>query len=120
MKYTHTKTVLPIESRYPKLVRDKIPAMIERDGKVPHYHREDDDVRYLHFLLTKLLEEATELREAVGLDHQKEELADVREVLASIQEALGVLEDEIDRIQTSKRDERGGFGGRLILDSHPE
>ncbi len=94
--------------------------MIERDGKAAIYHREDDDAKYLAYLLTKLLEEATELSEAVTLDHQTEEMADVKEVLISIQKALGVSESTVEEVRNSKFEERGGFTGRLIVDALPE
>ena len=119
MKHTHTQTDLAIENAYPKLVRDKIPQMIERDGKVARTHIAELD-EYIRYLLAKFVEEATELKEAGSFDHQKEELADVREVLSTIQGALGITEQEIQEIQTSKANERGGFGGRIILDSKPD
>lgn len=120
MKHTHTETDLPIENQYPKLVRDKIPEMIERDGKTATYHREDDDKTYLGYLFVKLLEEATELTEADTIDHRMEEIADVKEVLISIQEALGLTEAEVEEVRRSKCEERGGFSGRLILDELPD
>ncbi|MBI1856722.1 nucleoside triphosphate pyrophosphohydrolase [Candidatus Saccharibacteria bacterium] len=120
MKHTHTETDLPIENQYPKLVRDKIPEMIERQGKKAEYHLEENDEEYLSYLFAKLLEEATELSQAEGSDHQKEEVADVREVISAIQLALGITEPEIKEVQASKREERGGFTGRFILDSLPE
>lgn len=119
MKHTHTQTDLAIENEYPKLVRDKIPQMIARDGKVAHTHIAESD-EYTRYLLAKLIEEATELKEAGSFDHQKEELADVREVLSAIQSALGIPENEIHDVQTSKANERGGFNGRIILDSKPD
>ncbi len=39
MDKTHTETDSPIENRYPKLVRDKIPEIIEGQGKTAEYHR---------------------------------------------------------------------------------
>ena len=119
MKHTHTETDLPIENQYPKLVRDNIPTMIERDGKTASTHIAEKE-EYVRFLLLKLIEEATELSNAEGLDHQKEEIADVREVLGAIQVTLGFPEDELGTIQASKFSERGGFAGRIILDLKPE
>jgi predicted house-cleaning noncanonical NTP pyrophosphatase (MazG superfamily) len=118
MNHTHTESNLPIENRYPKLVRDKIPQMIENDGKSVETHIAGDK-EYLHYLLMKLVEEATELQEAASPDHKREELADVREVLDAIQHTLGFSDDEIDKVQSSKRSERGGFKDKVILDSLP-
>lgn len=120
MKHTHTGTDIPVENQYPKLVRDRIPEMIELQGKKAEYHREDNHERYLVYLFAKLLEEATELSKAKSADHHKVELADVREVLYAIQIALGISGSDIEEVQASKREERGGFTGRLILDSLPE
>jgi predicted house-cleaning noncanonical NTP pyrophosphatase (MazG superfamily) len=119
MDHTHTETDLDIENQYPKLVRDKIPEMIERDGRTAITHVAGQE-EYLRYLLSKLIEEATELKHAVGSDHQKEELADVRQVLADLQVALNFSDDEIDKVQASKFAERGGFAERIILDALPE
>lgn len=110
---------MAIERQYPKLVRDRIPEMIERDGKVAVTHIAGQK-EYVDFLLSKLVEEASELKEASSSDHQKEEIADVREVLAALQDALGFSQGEIQEVQTSKAEERAGFSGRIILDSEPE
>ena len=119
MEHTHTKTDLPIEKQYPKLVRDKIPAIIERDGKVAETHIAGQE-EYISHLLSKLIEEATELKKAEGSNHQKEEMADVQEVLKSLRAVLNFSEVELTEVQASKFEERGGFEGRIILDSLPE
>jgi len=119
MNHTHTDTDLPIENEYPKLVRDNIPTMITSQGRTAQTHIADDK-EYIQFLLSKLIEEATELKNADSLDHQKEEIADVREVLESLLKTLGISEEEISQVQTSKALERGGFGGKIILDVKPQ
>ena len=119
MKHTHTETDLLIENQYPKLVRDKIPTMIERDGRIATTHIAES-AEYVNFLLAKLIEEASELNNAESPDHQKEEIVDVMEVLGALQNALGFSEDELKEIQASKFDERGGFEGRIILDLKPK
>ncbi len=70
-----------IENQYPKLVRDKIPEIVEARGKKVDIRVVSDDAEYLGFLLSKLIEEATELAQAKTSDNQLEELADVMEVL---------------------------------------
>lgn len=120
MKYTHTFTDLAIENRYPKLIRDRIPEIVERNGQKAKVYREEDTAKYLEFLFTKLIEEASELAQADTLEHQKEELADVREVLVTIQTTLGLTESDVAEAQSSKREERGGFEGRLIMESKAE
>ncbi|NCU37926.1 phosphoribosyl-ATP pyrophosphohydrolase [Candidatus Saccharibacteria bacterium] len=117
MSYTHIDTNLPIENQYPKLVRDKIPEIITNDGFSVEYHRENDDATYLQYLFTKLLEEATELSRAENKDHQIEELADVNEVLSSLLALLDITESDVSKAQSSKRQERGGFLERIVVDS---
>lgn len=118
MKHTHTETDLPIENEYPKLVRDRIPEMIEHNGKKAVTHIAGTE-EYIRFLLAKVVEEATELQNAKDTDHLREEIADVREVIDSLQAALEIPEDEIAAIQESKADERGRFNERIILDEKP-
>lgn len=93
--------------------------MIEQDGKTANTHIAEKE-EYVRLLLSKLIEEATELSNAGSENHQKEEVADIREVLSAIQVALGFSEDELGEIQASKFTERGGFAGRIILDVKPE
>jgi predicted house-cleaning noncanonical NTP pyrophosphatase (MazG superfamily) len=119
MLFTHTETDLPIESDYPKLVRDNIPEIIQANGKAPVTHIAGDN-EYVSFLLKKIVEEATELRHAQDINHQKEEIADVLEVLDSIKRALGLTDEQVLNAQVSKREERGSFEGRIILDEITE
>lgn len=93
---------------YEKLVRDKIPEIL--DGKnVPYEKRIADDTEYRNELIKKLVEEAEEF----ATDGSAEELADVLEVV----DALRTLPEYSDvRIeQEKKRLERGGFTKRFIL-----
>ena len=119
MKHTHTEGDLLVEGHYPKLVRDKIPEIIEREGRVAKIHIAKRD-EYIGYLLTKLVEEATELKNANGSDHQKEEIADVKEVLGALVMTLEFSEHEIRQIQDIKRNERGGFINRIISEVKPE
>ena len=116
MNQTPAEANLPIENQYPKLVRDKIPDRIEQDSKIATIHIADRE-EYIRFLLSKLIEEATELSNAESPTYQKEEIADVREVLGAIQVALGFSENELKEIQANKLADRGGFENRIILES---
>lgn len=118
MTHTHTESDFSVENEYPKLVRDKIPERIKRDGKSAVTHIAGAD-EYIQFLLVKLIEEATELQEADSADHRKEEIADVREVLEALLATLNFSDSEIAKIQASKASERGGFKKRIILDEKP-
>ena len=91
-----------------KLVRDRIPEIVAERGHRATTRRLEPSER-LPALLAKLDEETAELREADGLDHQAEEIADVHEVLLAIATELGLAWDDIERIAADKRAERGGF-----------
>lgn len=119
MGYTHTETELPIEDHYPKLVRDKIPEIVTLQGKQARVMVLKDDQEFLRYLCAKLIEEAMELSNAKTGDHQKEELADVNEVLSTILEVAGFSQGEIVAVQKEKRQQRGAFNNRLVLLSKP-
>jgi len=119
MSYSHTGTDLPIEDKYPKLVRDKIPELVESQGKKASTRVLSEDSDYLKYLLAKLIEEATELVHAETKDNQEEELADVYEVLGIILELLEFTQDDIAKTQKEKQEKRGGFNERLLMLSKP-
>ena len=96
---------------YDKLVRDNIPEVIEADGETPVTHVADG-VEYERRLFEKLDEEVAELRE----DPSADELADVLEVLAAIQDRLGVGDDELKQIREEKADRRGRFDDGVVLE----
>ncbi len=119
MKYTHTETDISIEDKYPKLVRDKIPELVESQGLNPTIRIMTEDQEYLDFLLSKLVEESTELMYAESDSNQQEELADVFEVLETILELKKFSRDDIAAVQDQKRLARGGFKERILMLSKP-
>lgn len=119
MNYAHTDTDLPIEDEYPKLVRDKIPEIVEAQGKTAYVKAMTDDNEYLDFLLAKLIEEATELAHAKSESNQLEELADVAEVIEAILEFKKLNQSDIAKVQDQKRQKRGGFKKRLLMLEKP-
>lgn len=70
------------------------------------------DKEYWEKLKVKLREEAGEFT----TDQTPEELADVIEVLRTICEYKNWSWAEVDQIRLKKREERGGFDQRIILD----
>lgn len=96
---------------YNKLVRDKVPDIMVADGDTPKTHVADD-AEYWIKLKEKLAEEVTEFSDAESV----EELADVFEVITAILEHKGWTIDQIIGIQQKKRDARGGFSKRIILE----
>ncbi|WP_119731035.1 NUDIX domain-containing protein [Thermomonospora amylolytica] len=93
-----------------KLVRDRIPEIIESAGGRPDV-RVAADGEYRAFLRAKLLEETGEYAAA----DDPEELADVLEVVYALAAAHGVPAGELDRMRRAKAAERGGFDRRLVL-----
>lgn len=96
---------------YKKLVRDKIPEIIEASGGKPITKTLADD-EYLRELIKKLKEETEELAE----DNSVEELADVQEVILALCEYLGISKEELERAREQKAKQRGAFKKRIYLE----
>jgi predicted house-cleaning noncanonical NTP pyrophosphatase (MazG superfamily) len=91
-----------------KLVRDRIPDIVEAaGGTVTTRHLEP--AGRLPALLDKLQEESDELRAADTTVHRTEELADVLEVLLALATDFGVSWANVEAVAAAKRAERGGF-----------
>ncbi|MBU0661153.1 nucleoside triphosphate pyrophosphohydrolase [Patescibacteria group bacterium] len=95
----------------PKLVRDKIPQIIKDDNRTPITHIAGDDEYWVE-LRRKLKEEVDEFL----ADETEEELADVLEVLDAIYAYKAYTKAGVEKIQQEKRDKRGGFMEKIILD----
>lgn len=95
---------------YDKLVRDRIPEIIESSGNKCEIEVVSDEVA-LEYLYKKLNEEVSELLEDKNLD----EIADVMEVLFAIGAKYGYSEEDILNRRNEKRDSRGGFENNLVL-----
>lgn len=93
---------------YEKLVRDRIPEILDKKG-VPYEQRIADTEEYKTELIKKLNEEAGEFAQ----DPSPEELADVMEVIAALT-ALPEYQDT-ENLRGEKREKRGGFSKRIIL-----
>lgn len=96
--------------KYNKLVRDRIPEIIESQGETPHIRILEDD-EFLRCLEEKLDEEAVEYH----CDKSPEELADILEVVFALAEARGVSRDGLMEIYREKHEARGGFEKRIFL-----
>lgn len=94
-----------------KLIRDRIPEIMRREGKTPNFEEIYGDMLKAA-LKEKLVEEAGELRDSADI---REELADVVEVVDAIIDAYGLDEVEIQSIRWKKRKERGGFDKGYFL-----
>jgi predicted house-cleaning noncanonical NTP pyrophosphatase (MazG superfamily) len=99
---------------YNKLVRDKIPHIIEKNGKRCNVVALDA-YEYREQLEIKLREELEEYLAASDADHSLEELADLVEVIHALAEVHGSNSVELEEIRLKKVQERGGFKSRLFL-----
>ena len=95
---------------YNKLIRDRIPEIIEMSGKSCVTEVLSDD-EFLLMADKKLDEELAEYHR----DGNVEELADLLEVIYTAAKARGCTPDELDRIRSEKAKKRGTFEKRLLL-----
>lgn len=100
--------------KYNKLVRDRIPEIIESNGEEP-ITRILDDEEYRSELIKKLNEEYDEVVNASGEDII-EELADMLEVMESIAGLQYKTLDDIILVKEKKKNKRGGFSKKIFLE----
>ncbi len=96
--------------RYHKLVRDRIPEIIEASGKSCSTETLSDE-EYLRMLDVKLDEELEEYHR----DQNLEELADLLEVIYAAALARGYTLDDLERVRAEKAEKRGKFDKKILL-----
>ncbi len=96
--------------KYNKLVRDKIPEIIEASGKNCITEILTDE-QYLQMLDAKLDEELAEYHQEQNL----EELADLLEVIYACAVANGYSVAELEKVRADKAAKRGVFIKRILL-----
>lgn len=103
-----------MERVYNKLVRDKIPNIIEEKGETPIIKvlNEND---YKKELEKKLYEEYKEVIEASG-DERIEELADMLEVIRALASLENKNLNDIIGIADKKNKKRGAFDEKIFLE----
>lgn len=96
--------------KYHKLVRDRIPEIIEASGKscVTETLSEEE---YLRMVDAKLDEELVEYHNEPNL----EELADLMEVIYAAAAARGYTPEQLEQARAEKAAERGKFENRTLL-----
>ena len=95
---------------YNKLVRDRIPEIIEASGKTCKTEILSDE-EYLKLVDAKLDEELAEYHK----DQNIEELADLIEVIYAAAKTRGYTLDELERVRAEKAAKRGGFERKILL-----
>lgn len=95
---------------YNKLVRDKIPEIINQDGKTCFFETLSGE-EYLKMIDAKLDEELAEYHR----DQNIEELADLLEVLYAATKARGYSLETLEKVRVEKVEKRGSFDNRILL-----
>jgi predicted house-cleaning noncanonical NTP pyrophosphatase (MazG superfamily) len=103
-----------VRTVHDKLIRDRIPELLEADG-VRYEVTEVDDAAFRAALLVKLGEEAAEVATADARGERVKELADLLEVIDTLMVVEGTGWDEVRSVQRERREARGGFARRLAL-----
>lgn len=97
-----------------KLVRDKIPEVIEATSKV-FSTRILDEEEYKVELKKKMQEELTEYLAATSNEEAVEELADLLELIHAAANVHGANVEELEELRKVKAEKRGGFAERIYL-----
>ncbi len=94
-----------------KLIRDRIPEIIEKaTGKKPKLRKANEE-EYYESLKQKLKEEVAEFLQ----DNNPEELADIMEIIYALAEFKKIPKPKLEDMRNQKAKKRGGFNKRLIL-----
>ncbi|MCM3704669.1 MULTISPECIES: nucleoside triphosphate pyrophosphohydrolase [Cytobacillus] len=99
---------------YNKLVRDRIPEVITRNGKTCSTRILDNE-EYIEELKKKSFEELEEYVKAQTDEEAMEELADILEILHALAKVHGSTIRDVDDIRKSKVEKRGGFRDKVFL-----
>lgn len=99
---------------YNKLVRDKIPQIIEATGK-NYTTKTLTDQDYIIYLKEKSYEELDELFAANLREDSVEELADLLEIIHALANYHQSSIEEVEKVRQEKAEKRGGFQERIFL-----
>ena len=102
-----------MRTEYNKLVRDRIPEILERAGHT-YTLATMNEQEYQQALRDKLCEEAAEAASATA-QHLISELADLYEVIDTLMASNSIDPTIVRAEQERRRSERGGFAQRIRL-----
>ncbi len=97
-----------------RLVRDQVPRLVREAGHEVRFRELDADDRP-RFLKQKLAAEAADLL-AAGPGAEKEEIADVLEVLEALIRERGYERDALKQVKQGKHKRRGGFDRCYVVE----
>jgi predicted house-cleaning noncanonical NTP pyrophosphatase (MazG superfamily) len=97
-----------------KLVRDKIPEIIEKNGDVCET-RILNDWEFEIELRKKLVEESEEVLNC-SKEKLVDELADVLEIVSSLADNNQIKMEDVEKEMRLKREKRGGFDKKIFLE----
>jgi predicted house-cleaning noncanonical NTP pyrophosphatase (MazG superfamily) len=101
---------------YDKLIRDKIPEIIESHGKSCEIDVLNDGDNPSASSGTDLYEKLQEEVNEFLTDDNLEELADLTEVIHAILKLKGKTPEDLEDVRVKKLKDRGGFEKRLLLE----
>ena len=99
---------------YTKLVRDRIPEIIESNGDVCETRILNDEEFQIE-LKKKMVEEANEVLNS-SKEKLSDELADVLEIIGSLADFNELSMKEIEEVRKNKKEKRGGFDNKIFLE----
>lgn len=99
---------------YNKLVRDKIPEIIESNGK-EFTKKILSDEEFITELKNKSYEELEEYCDAETREDALEELADLMEIVHAFAKFHGTTLEEVEEIRRKKAERRGVFDEKIFL-----
>lgn len=100
---------------YNKLIRDKIPEIIEKSGGIFKIHKLNK-TEFKKELAKKILEEGKELCEAKSKADISNELSDLLELIQTIARQYKISPEKLEGSRIEKYRKRGGFEKRLFLE----
>lgn len=99
---------------YNKLVRDRIPQVIQSSGKECRTCILNEE-EYVEELVKKLKEEVEEYFAAQDAEESLEELADMLEVIRALAAVHDSSWEQLEALRAKKAEARGGFQERVYL-----
>lgn len=93
-----------------KLIRDKIPELVKKEGQVLNYATAENDELYVILLKNKLIEEVQEFINSGDIL----ELVDVETVLQTLLKVAKVPEEKFKAAYAAKLETNGAFDKKLI------